>query len=254
MSKETLLDEIVNCHHARKCREDSTAENPCRTIVDYQNTLGLDQFQVPEPWSGQIEKAPILFLSSNPSISSDEIYPTWECSSKDVHDYFNYRFGGGSETWILNGTKSLLKDKTYSRSIRFWAAVRQRAIELLQPDVIPGVDYALTEIVHCKSRDEIGVKQAQEQCVQAYLRRVLELANARVIVVLGSRARQAIQSQFNISAEQAISEPMKIGGHERLFTFLPHPNARGYRSFAKCLQSDELERLRAFLQQDKLCG
>ncbi|MCF3607522.1 hypothetical protein L2E81_13290 [Planktothrix agardhii 1033] len=59
-------------------------------------------------------------------------------------------------------------DGTYSRVTQFWAAVRKRAIELLQRDVIPGFDYALTEIVHCKSHHEIGVEQAQEQCVQAY--------------------------------------------------------------------------------------
>ncbi|WP_196524075.1 hypothetical protein [Nostoc commune] len=35
--------------------------------------------------------------------------------------------------------------------------VRQRAIELLERDVIPGIDYAITEIVHCKSENEIGL-------------------------------------------------------------------------------------------------
>lgn len=66
MTEKTLLDEIVNCPHAQQCLGDSAAENLCRTIVEYQNTLSLQKFQVPEPWSGEIEKAPILFLSSNP--------------------------------------------------------------------------------------------------------------------------------------------------------------------------------------------
>lgn len=140
-------------------------------------------------------------------------------------------------------------DGTYSHATQFWAAVRQRAIELLQRDMIPGFDYALTEIVHCKSHDEIGVEQAQEQCVPAYLRRVLELAKARVIVVLGVRARQVIQREFEIHPEKLLSESIEIGGHQRLFTFLPHPNARGDCSFAKCLQNDELERLHATLRE-----
>jgi hypothetical protein len=231
MPERTLLSEIVHCPHARECREDLAAENPCRKIVDYQSSLGLGKFQVPEPWSGQIEQAPILFLSSNPSIGSDEDYPTWDWSYNEVHDYFNYRFGGGRKQWILDGTKSLLIDGTYSRSTRFWAAVRQRAIELLQRNVSPGIDYALTEIVHCKSRAEIGVEESQEQCV-----------------VLGARARQVIQSQFNISIENSISDSIEIGNRERFFAFLPHPNARSHRSFAKCLQGDELEKLRAFLR------
>jgi uracil-DNA glycosylase len=252
MSENALLDEITNCPHARQCLEDSAAENPCRAIVESQNTLRLNKFQVPEPWSGQIEKAPILFLSSNPSIGCDEAYPTWDWSSREVHDYFNNRFGGGLKNWILDGTKSLQTDETYSRATQFWAAVRQRTIELLQRDVIPGFDYALTEIVHCKSRNEIGVKQAQEQCVQTYLRKILELAKARVIVVLGAHARQVIQREFEIPPEKLLSEPIEIGDHPRLFTFLPHPNARGDRSFTKCLQNDDLEKLRASLATESM--
>ncbi|MGL5062665.1 MAG: uracil-DNA glycosylase family protein [Microcoleus sp.] len=248
MSERTLLSEIVYCPHARECREDLAAENPCRKIVDYQSSLGLEKFQVPEPWSGQIEQAPILFLSSNPSIGPHEDYPTCDWSYSEVHDYFNYRFGGGRKQWIIDGTKSLLIDGRYSGSTRFWAAVRQRAIELLQRNVNPGIDYALTEIVHCKSRDEFGVEQAQEQCVEAYLLRVLELARATAIVVLGARAKQVIQSQFNIPTENSISESIEIGNRERFFAFLPHPNARSHRSFAKCLQGGELEKLRAFLR------
>ncbi|MCU0542433.1 MAG: uracil-DNA glycosylase family protein [Oscillatoriaceae cyanobacterium Prado104] len=247
MSKKNLLDEIANCHYARQCLENSGTENPCRKIVEHQSEIGITKFHVPEPWSGKIEDAPILFLSSNPSIGCDEVYPNWDWSSTEVHDYFNNRFGGGNKNWILGGTRSLQIDGTYGRSTQFWAAVRKRSIELLQREVTPGLDYALTEIVHCKSRDEIGVEQAQEQCVQAYLRKILELAKARVIVVLGVRAKRVIQREFGIPTERLLSEPIEIGGHQRLFTFLPHPNARGDRSFAKCLQNGELERLRRVL-------
>lgn len=41
MTEKTLLDEIVNCSHAQQCLGDSAAENPCRAIVEYQNTLSL---------------------------------------------------------------------------------------------------------------------------------------------------------------------------------------------------------------------
>ncbi len=248
MSEKNLLHEITHCPHALMCLENPSTDNPCRDIVGYQNSLDLNNFQIPEPWSGQIEQAPILFLSSNPSIGSDEVYPTWRWSDNDINNYFNYRFGGGQKDWIINGKQSLMKDGTYSRAVKFWAAVRKRAIELLQRDVKPGIDYALTEIVHCKSHSEIGVEQAQDQCVKAYLLRTLELSKAKVIVVLGARARQAIQCQFNISSTASISESIKIGDYERFFAFLPHPNARMPRSFIKCLQDDELESLRASLR------
>jgi hypothetical protein len=247
MSEITLLHEIAHCPHARFCRENPAAEHPCSEIVDYQRSLNLDKFQVPEPWSGHIEKAPILFLSSNPSIGAGGNYPNWSWSDDDMEDYFSYRFGGGRKEWIVNGTKSLLMDGTYSHAVKFWAAVRQRAMELFERDVLPGIDYALTEIVHCKSHKEIGVERAQNKCVKAYLLRTLELAGAKVIVVLGVGARKAIQSQFNIPEKISVSEAIKIGSSERFFAFLPHPNARSYRSFSKCFKDDELEKLRASL-------
>ena len=53
------------------------------------------QLQVPEPWSGNLEHAPILFLSSNPSISTAELYPRWEWPDEEIADFFGRRFGGG---------------------------------------------------------------------------------------------------------------------------------------------------------------
>jgi hypothetical protein len=53
------------------------------------------QLQVPEPWSGELEHALILILSSNPSISTAEIYPRWEWPDEEIADFFGRRFGGG---------------------------------------------------------------------------------------------------------------------------------------------------------------
>lgn len=244
---KTLLHEIAHCPHVQSCLQNPSLEHPCREIIASQSCQ-LDAYQVPEPWSGRIEGAPILFLSSNPSISTIEDYPTGFWSEEDIDDYFNNRFGGGRKKWIINGTKPLLTDGGYGRSVHFWSAVRQRAIELLERDFTPGMDYALTEIVHCKSLREFGVKQAQAECVESYLLRVLEQAGAKVIVVLGARARGIIQNQFNIPESVSVSEPIKIESLERLITFLPHPNAQEYRSFSKCLEPNELERVRSFLR------
>jgi hypothetical protein len=156
------------------------------------------QLQVPEPWSGELEHALILFLSSNPSISTAEIYPRWAWPDEEIADFFGRRFDGGRRRWIKDGKKSLRADGSYGRATAFWAAVRKRAIELLQREVRPGVDYALTKIVHCKSKSEIGVAEAKKRCVPRYLRRVLTSAAARVIVVLGKPARQAVQEEFGI--------------------------------------------------------
>lgn len=245
---KALLKEIAHCPHVQFCIQNPSVEHPCREIVLSQSSSVLNEYQVPEPWSGRIEQALILFLSSNPSINSIEDYPRWSWSEDAIEDYFNNRFSGGRKAWIINGTKALQQNGAYSNSVRFWAAVRQRAIELLQRTVTPGIDYAITEIVHCKSRNEIGVIQAQKQCVSNYLRRVLEISSARVIVVLGKQAKEAMQNEFKIPINLALFGPIAIGDREKLITFLPHPNARSIRSFVKCLKDDELEILRAFLR------
>lgn len=245
----TLLNEIAHCPHVNFCIQNPSVEHPCREIVFSQSSSTLNEYQVPEPWSGRIEQAPILFLSSNPSISSVEDYPRWSWSDDAIDDFFNNRFGCGRKVWILHGIKSLQKDGTYGGSVKFWSAVRQRAIELFQRNnVTPGSDYAITEIVHCKSVREIGVKEAQNQCVKSYLQKVLQMAAARVVVVLGASAREAMQHDFNIPKDVSLFGPIAIGDQEKLITFLPHPNARRNRTFAKCLNSDELEILRAFLR------
>ena len=101
--------------------------------------------------------------------------------------------------------------------------------------------------MHCKSRSEIGVEQAQNKCVETYLQRVLEIAEAKVVVVLGARAEQVIQSQFKLPEKTLVSEAFTIGNRKAIFAFLPHPNAFKPKSFTKVLQAHELEKLRAFL-------
>ncbi|MEG4217013.1 hypothetical protein QUA27_16500 [Microcoleus sp. Pol14C6] len=243
----TLLNEIAHCPHVNFCIQNPSVEHPCREIVFSQSSSTVNEYQVPEPWSGRIEQAPVLFLSSNPSISSVEDYPRWSWSDDAIDDFFNNRFGGGRRLWILEGRKSLQKDGTYSGSVTFWSAVRQRAIELFQRNDTPGSDYAITEIVHCKSVSEIGVQEAQKHCVENYLKKVLEMAAARVVVVLGKRAKEAMQDEFNIPKDVSLFGPIAIGDREKLITFLPHPSAFGIKKFANCLKSEELESLRAFL-------
>lgn len=245
----SLLHEIARCSNVESCIQNASVQHPCRSIVSFQRNSTLDEYQIPEPWSGHIDKAPILFLSSNPSIGSDEDYPRWSWSDIAIDDYFNNRFGSGQKAWIKHGTKTLLKDGSYSKVVRFWAAVRLRAIELLERQVEPGSDYAITEIVHCKSWKEIGVIEAEKECVSKYLKKVLEIAAAKVVVVLGTRAKEAIINEFNISRGIAVSDPTQIGNKERLITFLPHPNARTVRSFTKCLKDEELQTLRSFLRE-----
>lgn len=151
------------------------------------------------------------------------------------------------------GNKSLLQDGTYSKVSRFWSTVAKMAEDLVGSEVRPGFDYALTEVVHCKSEGEQGVKQSLPECSKRYLDRVLAASGARVLVVLGKKARKAMLDRLELANKNdqngALVGPGNFYGRERLILFMPHPNARQERTVAKVLSKGKLEKLQAALEQ-----
>jgi hypothetical protein len=253
MFKEKRMDwlhEIARCPNIQHCYKAPTNSHPCSKIISVQPSYPhtLSQHQVAEPWSGDIEHAPILFLSSNPSIDEKEEFPLWSWSDEHIVDFFTHRYKGGRKQWIKEGTYFLQRDGLHSRrSVNFWASVRKRAKELLEKDIEDGVDYALTEVVHCKSRKEIGVEDALPECSRLYLRPVIALSGAKVIVVLGKQAAKVVRSAFGIPNVNMFG-PQLISSHQRYFVFLPHPNAHVPRTFEKVFDKEDLQELRDFLR------
>lgn len=246
----TLISEIARCPIAKAILENPSSNNDCSEIVLSQDIQAAGGFQAPEPWSGHISTARLLFLSSNPSYSAEEAYPVWPCSDETLVDFFEHRFGGGQREWVRDGKKGLRKDNGYSDSVPFWASVRQRAKELYGKEVNPGVDYALSEVVHCKSKNEVGVRRAMAQCSLRYLNKVLALSNARVIVVLGDIAGAAVASIYQIGRDKKhVLIPSKSGKEERHIVFLPHPNARAKRTFRTALPARTLSLLQKALSE-----
>lgn len=257
-----LLHEIIRCPNLQQCFSTPQGSHPCSTIISVQRSSSphmLDQHQVPEPWSGDIEHAPILFLSSNPSIDENpsieerEVFPLWSWQDEQIEDFFTHRYQGGRKQWIKDGIHYLQLNGSHSRrSVLFWSCVRERAKELLS-DVDDGVDYALTEVVHCKSRREKGVKGALHECAGRYLRPVVELSGAKVIVVLGKQAEDAMRSEFNIPNGNVVG-PQPIDERQRYIVFLYHPSYCSHpdhKHRKPCtfeeLDKEKLQELRAFL-------
>jgi hypothetical protein len=243
-----LLHEIAKCQNVAINFAQKNQPHPCCSIVESQEVSKINDFQVPEPWSGRISSAPILFISSNPSISNEEEYPRWDWPDPWVIDYFQNRFSGGRKDWIIEGKRTLLRDGSYAPYTRFWASVRQRAVELLDQDVEPGIDYALTEIVHCKSKSEVGVLEAKDRCVDLYLDRVLANSGAKVLVVLGSLAKEVIRTRLSLSGSSNLLGPLCIGGLERIVAFLPHPNAWQKKTFRSQFNDVEIDWIKLFLR------
>lgn len=243
-----LLLEIARCPIVALCLGAGGGSHPCAAIVTSQGSASMAEHQVPERWSGRIGESPLLFISSNPSISEDDVFPTGSWPDDAVLDFFAHRFGGGQRAWIRDGTKGLRRNGVYGKATMFWAGIRRRASELLQREAIPGIDYALTEVVHCKSRAEVGVAEASATCAARYLGRVVGAAHAPVLIVLGAHARSAVASEFGVPSDVDVAGPVEIGGKERMVTFLPHPNARAPRTFEACLSERDLRAVRAFLR------
>ena len=228
---QQLLLEIANCPIVAEIRKDPTRPHPCKKIV---NSQGGAVFQLPEPWVGQIDRAPILFISSNPSIDEEERFPgnnESEWPAERIADFFYGRFTS-SAGWVKN-YKVLLKNGKYAkRKVRFWLSARQRVAKMLDKaaeEVQPGVDFALTEVVHCKSRSEEGVREASCFCRERYLERIIEIAAAKIIVVYGSVARKAMESSFPreslVTVSERVAGPHTLFGIARMMVFLPHPAA-----------------------------
>ena len=140
---------------------------------------------------GHLQTARILFLSSNPSISVKEAYPTGPVGDAELVDFFDKRFDG---YWVKGGKFAPNNEVTwhatgneYGDSVSYWANIRKRAEELISK-AVPGVDYALSEVVHCKSIMGAGVKTALPTCGSRYLRDLLACSGAKVLVLVGDKS------------------------------------------------------------------
>lgn len=97
---------------------DTGTQLGCPLIVASQG-VELNDFQVPEPWAGDVGTAPVLFISSNPSISDVEPYQRWGTADEDRIEFFTDRYGDGP-TQIRDGVyhplKASLGIASYSKS------------------------------------------------------------------------------------------------------------------------------------------
>lgn len=132
-------------------------------------------------------------------------------------------------------------------AVSFWASVRARAEEILGRPPVPGMDYALTEVVHCGSRQEHKVERALDQCLVRYLEPVLSISSARVVVVLGSHAASAFPD-LPANPEFGLIGAFRLGRRERLVLRLPHPNRIGPpKTVSAYVTSDGLAKLSSAL-------
>jgi uracil-DNA glycosylase len=212
------------------------------------------QWLIPEPWNGNLAKARILFIGQNPSVDFEEDFldvgTSKNMSREEILDFFETRF----EKKIKEGTEVKLKNGTYGRSnpfLRFVKEIAESLYENSDQQVQPGIDYALSEAVRCKSANAIGVHHAVNNCASRYLKGTLQLSGARVIVCLGAQARRA----FLIATSSELKETdtsIQFGQvfqwHGKKVIFMKHSSAYGHKGKKGMPTGRELAEIRALLR------
>lgn len=221
------------------CEEISDALNggshPCRRVLESQRPRsGLD-LQVPEGWAGNLGAARVVFLSSNPSISEPgrsgfaERYPTRRCPEDEVVEFLGRRFDQTLDPPHVSADlrHRQTNGKFAPRPTRFWVGVKALAVELLGVEADPARNYVMTEVVHCKSKGEVGVAAAAKKCGTRYLNNILGLCPANVVIVLGTKAQKRIARVVpEIRADQRkYITTTTLGGRERTIAFVWHPTS-----------------------------
>jgi hypothetical protein len=209
LEAEALALEITSCNEIVSAIGDST--HPCHQVVSWQKEKWLLSIQSinespmhrPEAWTGNLTKAPIIFISSNPSFNKQENFPNWQASQwskSQILDFalnrfsgdFTRKYGATQSGTLANCDKTIEKEGNLSQNrVRYWSWVRKLVSFVLdkpEAEVSAIDDYVMTEIVHCKSEYEKGVISARKKCKDKYLERIITLSPARLIFVVGKNA------------------------------------------------------------------
>lgn len=248
--EKEVFRKIAGCSIANRIIDDLEARNPidepyksCEKICleqknefdnlrDEQVQFSKETFHMPEPWNGNLSKAKILFVSSNPSFDINETTPELarkenkevlpkiisdpekddpetERALKEAEDFFENRFCHKeykNPTWtsILKHAGYLLKKTS---SIEPIGNITEKQKEEIASCI------ALTEVVHCKSEGEKGVQEALETCYNKHTRAVIELflksplEEPKKVVVMGVKTQAAL-------AKGILAEPIKADDPE----------------------------------------
>ena len=206
---EELALDISSCKDVNNALKKNHA---CSAVVSWQVKewqLSISEVENtplhrPEAWTGDLKKAPIIFLASNPSFNHEENYPDWmgKWKNEEIIQFATKRFIAEGERSFgaidngINRDKTYLKDGNPSKnSVAYWREIRGRVAEILDKEVnevSAHSDFVMTELVHCKSFKEIGVSDALVHCTKKYMNRIFELSPATLVIVMGKKPAEQL--------------------------------------------------------------
>ena len=226
----------------------------CHRVATWYSTEHSPHY-VPEPWSGHLSIAPILFISSNPGggkqgegVNPNGTTNLW--SDDDLVRAFDSAFEPGQRPGVVDSTHIVDIRGSRTRAIRYLSWVWYTSRDLLAVDPRPGIDYALTEVVHCGTAGEAGVAEAYGTCSNRYFRRLLKESPASVIICTGAWAAEAFTEYFGTRFVDSGWGPGTLADSERVVLQVPHPNRRGTKwSLAANVGDEHLQAARRLLAQ-----
>ena len=215
-AERELALSIASCSEV--CASLSNASHPCHKVVNWQSkqfnprieTVVGSRLHRPEPWTGDLAKAKIIFLSSNPSFDSDENFPNWDAqqwSDQDIAIFGADRFTtlDNRNYGATDSRDKSLRDRTIgidgelSKRVSHWRWVRDFSSFVLDKpifEVSAITDYVMTELVHCKSKKEEGVPQALTYCSDKWFNKIMEISPAEIIFVAGVKSGKSFAKTF----------------------------------------------------------
>ena len=242
---EQLALSIATCAEIKTACNDKN--HPCNLVVMSQEKSGTSR-QSPEPWVGNLEKAPLIFISSNPSISTatseGELFPKVNFDSAEadqdgwtpveIVDFHTKRFDQNRQKPYVRVdpmVQYLCNDGNYrgrdgagpgQQSQKFWRDAIKVSSFIFKKEIDISSDICFTEVVHCKSKTEANfVESAMPRCSENYLIKILELSNASMAICYGAASRKIFQELEMANVEIDIDKS-QFG---RFNTTKPNPGA-----------------------------
>lgn len=203
MTKEELIIQIAKCEEIESARQEKN--HPCHSMVANAQTdkngriLTKEEFHLPEPFNGDIEKADILFVGINPNYNDEECYPKGNWNDKDVRGFFlNRIINKKTRYWnhILEITKQIKKKSKQTRkNINCINIIDTMQANKMINVACSDLCICVTEIVHCKSHSQNDVSiECEKYCVDKWLKQILKLFKGKYVVLIGARAKSHLSS------------------------------------------------------------
>ncbi len=236
MTPNALFWDIINCglnNYGKK--------SICSGVINSQGTSSVNDFHVPEPWNGNLSSARILFVSINPGYSAGELYPRlgnsyWTNSAgfdnTQVEPFFEGRFDSKNPyvKYLPGGHafKILMENGQYKSVRGFWNYIFRMANVIL-PHANPLKDFAITELVHCKSKDASFItKPCYQRCMDKYLNNLFCVANnVEWVIFIGAPVRNLVCNHYGFSHPTIKQwyETNKLNGRNTKIVFTNHNRA-----------------------------